>query len=56
MKKSSNETSTLDAELARLIATLPAEPAASNVIGQPSLRMRSGIKAGAFNRGGGVYG
>jgi hypothetical protein len=52
MKTSPNDTSTLDA----VVATVPAEPAAATVANRTTLRMRSGIKAGAFNRGGGVYG
>jgi hypothetical protein len=54
MKTSPNETSTVDAKTVQ--PTSPAEPVASSVAGRISLRMRSGIKAGVFNRGGGVYG
>jgi hypothetical protein len=34
----------------------PTEPVTSNAPARTSLRTRSGIKAGVFNRGGGVYG
>jgi hypothetical protein len=56
MSTSSNETSTrhADAEAAHPVPTHTTEPA--NVSARASLRTRSGIKAGAFNRGGGVYG
>jgi hypothetical protein len=54
MNTSSNEASTRDAEVARPVTTHTVEPV--NVSGRPSLRTRSGIKAGVFNRGGGVYG
>jgi hypothetical protein len=54
MKTSPVETSTVVAEAVHPIA--PVEPVDSSVTRRATLRTRSGIKAGAFNRGGGVYG